>query len=196
MMPRAFQGAAPVSGPNGTPIAVHLWVAAAIGVFSGLVLFLVRAPVSRCAGGGVVLAAVAFGLLRAMERRQAEWPAPPVGRAAGLATAQRWRMSGFDSMVDKVPVLSEHLRVRLRALAVAALSRRNLPIGSPGAVALLGRSSHDVLFPPARSEDGGRPPDPSVDQLTALLDRLLELSETKAPGSAEHLDSAAPKGSR
>lgn len=196
MMPGAFRGAAPVSGPNRTPIALHLWVAAAIGVFSGLVLFLVRAPVSRCVGGAVVVAAVAFGLLRAMERPRAEWPAPPVGRAAGLATAQRWRMSGFDSMVDKVPVVSEHLMVRLRALAVAALSRRNLPIGSPGAVALLGRSSNDVLFPPVRSADGGRPPDPSADQLTALLDRLLELGESSVPGSAVHLDSAAPKGPR
>lgn len=168
-------GAAP--GPSRTPVGTHLWLAAAIGAFFALVLFLVRAPVPRVVGGGFVLAVVGFGLLRALDADRLEWPRPPLGPAARTAGSPRWRLGGFDFMVGKAPHLSPQLRLRLRALATSILARRGLVAGTPGAIALLGNDSHELLFPAERVAGQGRPADPTGAELTALVDRLLELSE-------------------
>jgi len=165
----------PTPRPTRTPISTHLWLAAAIGAFFALILFLARAPFPRVVGAGIVFAAVGFGLLRALEGGRVDWPAPPLGPASRTALTQRWRLGGFDAMVDKVPHLSPHLRLRLRNLATAILARRGLAAGSIGAAALLGSQGHELLFPTPRTADQGRPDDPTAEQLAALIDRLLDL---------------------
>jgi hypothetical protein len=166
----------PPPRPARTSVATHLWVAAGIGLLFGLILFMVRAPVNRSVGGGFVMALVGFGLLRAMEGGPVEWPHPPLGHVGRSAAAQRWRLGGFDSMVDRMPNLSPHLRLRLRALAQAILTRRGLEPGTPAAVSLLGAEAHEILFPTPRDPGDPRPDDPSAAALHALVDRLLLLS--------------------
>jgi len=169
--------------PTRTPTSTHLWLAAAIGAFFALILFLARAPFPRVVGAGVVFGAVGFGLLRALEGGRMDWPLPPLGPASRTASIQRWRLGGFDAMVDKVPHLSSHLRLRLRNLATAILARRGLAAGTVDAVALLGGQNHELLFPTPRTAEQGRPDDPSAEQLASLLDRLLQLS---APANRSH----------
>ncbi|MET3804970.1 hypothetical protein ABIB25_001966 [Nakamurella sp. UYEF19] len=167
--------------PPRTPASVHLWLSLAMGGIVALALYVGRVPVLRDAAIGAVLAAAAFVLLRAMEVGQVEWPAPPSGYARRTAATQRWRLNGFDSMVDKTPGLSPHLRQRLQVLATAILTRRELVPGSSDAIALLGMRSHDILYPElltASDRESGRVPadEFTYDELATMTDRLLELS--------------------
>ncbi len=173
--------------PRPTPRLVHLWIALGVGAVFGSALFVVLAPLARAIGLGVVMAAVSFVLLRAMEVGTVEWPAPPPDPARRVDRAQRWRLNGFDAMVDKSPGFSSHLRSRLRVLASAILARRELVPGTPGAVLLLGQGTHDLLFPDLSKpleRDPGRsaPDDPSAAELSAMTDRLIELSATPTKG--------------
>jgi hypothetical protein len=165
--------------PPRTSVNTHLLVAAGIGLAFGLFVYFARAPIPRVIGAGAVMAVGSFGLLRAMEVGRLEWPARPHGRAIRAAGLQRWRLNGFEAMTDQRPGLSPDLRNRLRALAAAILTRHQLESGSPAAMALLGRDTHELLFPPARGDDDPRPEDPTNEQLSALTDRLIELADTR-----------------
>ncbi len=168
--------------PPRTSVATHLWIAFGVGLLFAFFLFFVRAPVPRVAGGGVVIAIVAFVLLRAMDVGRIDWPAPPTGRVGAIDRIQRWRLNGFDAAVDKVPGFSPHLAVRLAALATAILADHDLRPGSPDAIAMLGPRTHELLFPPRREPGQDRPDDPVDDELLLLIDRLIELSaEQHAP---------------
>ncbi len=172
--------------PRATVLS-HLWLAVGAALCFGLILFVVRAPVSRCFGFGVVAGFAAFALLRATEVRSIDWPAAPPGRAGKVAAAHRWRMNGFDAMVDPVPGFSPHLHSRLRSLAARQLAARQLEPGSPAAEHLLGASTHALLFPPERVVGEIRR-DPDREQLLALIDRLIALDVVpRAPAAAEHL---------
>lgn len=171
------------STPPRTSAPVHLWFALAGGTMIALVLFAARVPVVRDIAIGAVLAAAAFVLLRASGVGQVQWPAPPTNHTRRTEVTQRWRLSGFDSMVDQTPGFSPQLRQRLRVLATAILSREELAPGSPGAISLLGPVSHDILYPELLTEqerESGRVPADEFtrDELASMTDRLLELDTT------------------
>ena len=162
-----------------TSVGAHLVVAAGIGLAAALWLFVIRAPLSRSVAVGVVFAAGAFALLRATETRRVEWPAPPPRPSSRVAGLQRWRLNGFDALTDPKPGVSPDFRRRLAALASAVIARRHLEPGSAAAIALIGRDGHDILFPPPLGDGEPPPADPSSEQLTTLIDRLIELGSTR-----------------
>ncbi|SDP03350.1 hypothetical protein SAMN04515671_2739 [Nakamurella panacisegetis] len=161
-----------------TSRGAHLVVAAGIGLVAALVLYVIRAPLSRSLAAGVVFAVGSFVLLRASEVPALAWPATPPSKADELGQIQRWRLNGFDALTHRPPGLSPDLRRRLAALASAIAARRHVVIGSPAAIALLGRGHHDLLFPPERAEGDPRPDPPTSAQLIDLIDRLLELGSS------------------
>ena len=152
--------------------------AVGIGLVTALWLFVIRAPLTRSLAAGVVFAIGSYVLLRATETPKVEWPAPPPSKESDLVRIQRWRLNGFDALTDRKAGLSPDLRKRLAALAAAVIARRQLPPGSPGAIALLGREQYDLLFPPERAEGDPGPDDPTGEQLITLIDRLIELGST------------------
>ncbi len=159
----------------------HLWAAVGIGVVFGLVVYGVGAPLIRALGLALVVGLAGFVLLRALETAAPEWPDPPPGRDR-VAGIQRWRLNGFDALGDRNPGLGPHLQSRLQALASALLARRRLVPGSAAAVALLGPTTHDLLYPPARDERT-RPMDPTTGQLAEMVDRLIALSGQRVPAA-------------
>ena len=160
-----------------TSLGAHLMAAAGIGLAAGLWLFVIRAPWSRSVGAGVVFAVGALVLLRATETPKIWWPTAAL-RPSRAASIPRWRLNGFDALTDRKPGLSPDLRRRLGALANAVLARRHLEPGSPAAIALIGRDRYDLLFPPERMDGDPPPDDPTREQLTGLIDRLIELGST------------------
>lgn len=154
----------------------HLWAAAGVGVVCGLIVYGIGAPLSRALGLAFVVALAGFVLLRASETPALEWPAPPPGLTDRVAGIQRWRLNGFDALGDRNPGFSPHLQFRLQALATALLARRRLLPGSPAAVALLGTTTHDLLYPPPRIAGQPLPFDPTTGQLADMVDRLITLS--------------------
>lgn len=173
--------------PSQTSVATQIFIAAAIGAVFALFVYLVRAPLSRAVGSGLVLAAGSFPLLRAMDLIRIEWPSAPDGRSVRLAGIPRWRLNGFDALTDSRPGLSPDLRFRLQGLAAAILARRGLSAGSPGAVGLLGVATHELLFRPDRVGNDPPPPVLSPVQITAMIDRLIELGDPRGrsgPGGA------------
>jgi hypothetical protein len=167
--------------PAPTSAAAHLLMALGIALLFALVMYIIRAPVPRVVGCGLVIAAGAFVLLRAMEVGRVDWPAPPQRRVGRSDSLQRWRLNGFDAAVDKVPGFSPQLQVRLRDLATAILARDGTVPRSPEAVALLGTRTHALLYPPDRQLGQARPDDPAGDELVRLIDRLIELSAAHQP---------------
>ena len=165
--------------PSQTSVRTQLFIALAIGAVFALFVYVARAPASRALGAGLVVAAGSFGLLRAMDLVRIEWPTPPNGKAVRLAGIPRWRLNGFDALTDPRPGLSQDLRSRLRALATAILARHELAPGSPGAIGLLGADTHELLFRPPRTGTDPPPPDPSAVQLTAMVDRLIALGNSR-----------------
>ena len=167
--------------PPRTPMSNHLWMAAGIAAVVGLIVYGVGAPLSRALGAALVVALSGIVLLRALDTPPVEWPDPPPGLSDRVAGIQRWRLNGFDAMVDRTPGFSPHLRSRLQALASALLARRRLAPGSAAAVALLGATTSELLYPPPPVA-GQPPPKPTARQLTEMVDRLLALSaERVAP---------------
>lgn len=172
----------PAYEPPRTPVGNHLWAAAGVGVVGGLITYGVGAPLSRAVGLALVLGIALFVLLRALETPPVEWPPPPPGLSDRVAGIQRWRLNGFDALGDRNPGFSPHLRSRLQALATALLARRRLEPGYPDAVALLGDTTHDLLYPPPR-EEGQPPPQPTTGQLADMVDRLIALSAERVPAA-------------
>jgi hypothetical protein len=169
--------------PPRTPVSNHLWAAAGVGVVCGLITYGIGAPLIRGVGLAVVAMLAVFVLLRAMETPSVEWPAPPPGLSDRVAGIQRWRLNGFDALGDRHPGFSPHLRNRLQALASALLAKRRLVPGSPAAVALLGATTHDLLYPPPRDEDQPHPLPPTTGQLADMVDRLIALSAERVPAA-------------
>ena len=71
----------------------------------------------------------------------------------------------------------------------------------------LGKGTHDLLFPPEPEAGQGRPEEPTGDELSALIDRLIELcakpersrdglDAARHPASAGPLDESPRKGKR
>lgn len=174
-------GGTPVHQPPRTPVGNHLWAAAGVGVVSGLITYGIGAPLSRALGLALVIALALFVLLRALDTPQVEWPSAPPGLSDRVAGIQRWRLNGFDALGDRNSGFSPHLRSRLQALATALLARRRLAPGSPAAVALLGATTHDLLYPPPREEGEPPPAHPTTGQLADMVDRLIALSAERAP---------------
>ena len=177
-------GPPPGYRPARTPVSNHLMTAAAIGVVCGVVVYGIQAPLSRALGVALVTALVGFVLLRAMDTTAVEWPDPPPGVSDRVAGIQRWRLNGFDALGDRNPGLSPHLRSRLQALATALLARRRLLPDSAAAVALLGPSTHDLLYPPPREQGQPPPPDPTTGQLVEMVDRLIALGAERVPAAS------------
>lgn len=196
-----------VSGPSGgppagyfpprTPVGNHLWAAAGIGVTIGVVVYGIGAPLSRALGLALVVAAGGFVLLRAMDAPTVEWPTPPPGLSDRVAGIQRWRLNGFDAMGDRNPGLSPHLQSRLQALATALLAKRRLATDSPAAVALLGSTTHALLYPAPRELDKPPPAEPTTAQLATMVDRLIALGAERVPPLplTGHPDVSLTKGS-
>ena len=172
----------PAYPPSRTPVGNHLWSAAGVGVVGGLITYGVGAPLSRSLGLALVLAVAVFVLLRALETPQVEWPTPPPGLSDRVSGIQRWRLNGFDALGDRNPGFSPHLRSRLQALASALLAKRRLVPGSAAAVALLGNTTHDLLYPPPQ-EEGQQPLRPTTSQLADMVDRLIALSAERVPAA-------------
>lgn len=173
----------PAGEPSRTPVGNHLWAAAGVGVVAGLITYGIGAPLSRAFGLALVLALALFVLLRALDTPQVDWPSPPPGLSDRVAGIQRWRLNGFDALGDRTPGFSPHLRSRLQALASAQLARRRLEPGSPAAVALLGPTTHDLLYPPLREEGEPPPVHPTSGQLADMVDRLIALSAERVPAA-------------
>lgn len=163
----------------------HLWAAAGIGAVVGLIVYGVGAPLSRSVGAGAVVILTAFLLLRSVDAGSVEWPDPPPGMSDRVAGVQRWRLNGFDALGDRNPGFSPHLQSRLQALASALLARRRLVPGSPAAVALLGPTTHDLLFPipldgPLPDDSVPGQVDPTTGELAKMVERLIALSAERA----------------
>lgn len=169
--------------PPRTPVGNHLLAAAGVGVVCGLITYGIGAPSIRAVGLTLVLTLALFVLLRALDTPQVEWPSPPPGLSDRVAGIQRWRLNGFDALGDRNPGFSPHLRSRLQALASALLAKRRLVPGSPAAVALLGATTHDLLYPPPREEGEPLPPHPTTGQLADMVDRLIALSAERVPAA-------------
>jgi hypothetical protein len=169
--------------PPRTPVGNHLWAAAGTGIVCGLIVYGIGAPLSRAVGLALVAGLAVFVLLRSMDTPPVEWPDPPPGRSDRVAGIQRWRLNGFDALGDRHPAFSPHLRSRLQALSSALLAKRRLEPGSPAAVALLGATTHDLLYPPPREPDQRPPGDPTTGQLTDMVDRLIALSAERVPAA-------------
>lgn len=170
--------------PSQTSVRTRALLASAIGAVFGLFVYVAQAPAPRALGAGLVIAAGVFFLLRSMDLIRIEWPPPPNGWAVRLARIPRWQLNGFDALTEARPGLSQSLRSRLRVLATAILVRHDLTPGSPGAISLLGAGTHELLFRPHQVGADPPPPDPSAAQITAMIDRLIVLGDTRGPAGA------------
>lgn len=175
--------------PLQTSMKTQIFIAMAIGAVFALFVYGIRAPAARALGAGLVVAAGSLALLRAMDLIRIQWPIAPTSRAVRSAGIPRWRLNGFDAMTDSRPVLSPDLRLRLAGLATAILVRRGLTAGSAGAVGLLGAATHELLFRSDRARTDPSSPDPSPAQITAMIDRLIELGD---PDPRSGPDGAGP----
>ncbi len=125
---------------------VTLGVAVAAG--SGFLLYAVRAPVGRSIGFGISIGLIAVviawtGRRMAFERR----PTAPLATRR-QESARRWEFDGSAALLHAGPEADrERARVRLRALVVVLLRRREIEFPSSQARILLGERSFDILAP-------------------------------------------------